>query len=105
MDEECYICCDTFTESNIKGEQQVILKCGHKFHYNCIVMSYKKARNKLCPYCRQPGGKIIVKETINYCKAIIGSGPYKGCVCKIKAKYNGYCGRHKNKFANLLIEN
>ena len=54
MDEECYICCDIFIENtNIKGEQPVILKCGHKFHYNCILMSYKTARNTLCPYCRQ----------------------------------------------------
>ena len=96
---ECLICYE------LLDDNQITLLCNHRFHYNCIVMSYKKARNNLCPYCRQAGGKIIVKETINYCKAIIGSGPYKGCVCKIKAKYNGYCGRHKNKFANILIEN
>ena len=98
MDEECYICCDIFIENtNIKGEQPVILKCGHKFHYNCILMSYKTARNTLCPYCRQSGGKLIIEQKIEYCSALINSGPNKGCICNNEAKYNGYCGKHKNK--------
>ena len=92
--DECYICCDIIEINNSnKNLQKIILKCGHKFHYECIKMSYKTAHNTLCPYCRQPGGKI--KQTIYYCKAIINTGPHKGCVCTNKAKYNEYCGKHK----------
>ena len=99
--DECYICCDTLNDT----DDIVELKCNHKFHINCILMSYKKAKNKLCPYCRQPGGTVIEKniQNIQYCKAIISSGINKGCVCTNKAKYNNYCGKHKKY--NLLSEN
>jgi len=51
---ECLICYDKLDESCIK------IKCGHEFHYDCIVDAYKMYTNTLreCPYCRMDGGYI-----------------------------------------------
>ena len=48
------------------------LKCGHKFHYNCILNAYKINREKhnssknirCCPYCRGDGGYLELKKNI-----------------------------------------
>lgn len=49
---ECLICYDKIDETSIK------IKCGHEFHYECIVGAYKMYTNTLreCPYCRTDGG-------------------------------------------------
>ena len=28
------------------------LKCGHSFHYLCLLLSFKNMKNNYCPYCR-----------------------------------------------------
>ena len=28
------------------------LKCGHSFHYQCLLLSFKNMKNNYCPYCR-----------------------------------------------------
>lgn len=54
-------------------ERLVTLKCGHKFHYQCILETYKnniknkysgKWYNKVreCPYCRTDGGYLELEK-------------------------------------------
>ncbi len=54
--DKCNICYDTFEET--KDEVVVQLICGHAFHYDCILESYKMKTDKIrqCPYCRKDGG-------------------------------------------------
>ena len=111
---ECPVCYDM-----IEGEG-IRLKCGHTFHYDCILLSYqmKTDKRRECPYCREDGGylplkegetplKYIHKEWIienkNYgyfgrCIAITKSGKNKGkrCLCKANGS-DKYCGRHRPK--------
>lgn len=57
--ELCPICLDALDSDDI-----VTLKCNHKYHYNCILHTYKMkiSGNKynslirMCPYCRDYGG-------------------------------------------------
>jgi len=62
---ECAICYEKLDNSAIK------LKCGHTFHYNCIFNSYKMSTVKnnvklfrKCPYCRNNGGFLPIRENI-----------------------------------------
>ncbi len=49
----CPICYDT-----VEGDNLQVLSCGHKFHYDCILATFRSAQisyeNKYreCPYCR-----------------------------------------------------
>jgi hypothetical protein len=60
----CYICYDKLENSDV-----IELKCGHKFHYDCIFLSYKTNlvpsfstnRKRECPYCRNDGGYLPLK--------------------------------------------
>lgn len=61
----CPIC-----HENIINNETTIL-CGHKFHYNCILMEFKHNYRRIlgfknkCPYCRQVGGYLrLEKHTI-----------------------------------------
>ena len=65
---DCFICLDTLNSSN----KTIQLKCGHRFHYKCIKMSFDTNINKQknCPYCRVP------------------NGPLPNIFKKIKLKYN-----------------
>lgn len=51
LDDECSICLEKFNSIDLeKGNNKiVILKCNHKFHYNCI----KNDLIKKCPLCRE----------------------------------------------------
>lgn len=111
-DEFCDICFDKHDKTSIT------LKCGHKFHYDCILTSFlnKKIKNKLvrkCPYCRQDSGYLPlkdgtkpvkhihkIKKKINKtkkCIAINKTGKRKGLSCLHCALNNSlYCGLHKN---------
>ena len=60
----CYICHDP------KDNELVTLSCGHKFHYDCIFLTYKCNMNnnynnsytkRECPYCRSDGGYLSNK--------------------------------------------
>jgi hypothetical protein len=117
-DEEiiCMVCHD-----NLNNE--VKLKCGHKFHYDCIFSTYKSNNNKRdCPYCRRDGGFLKLKDgmipflnihkefkdyingtfnldSINYvegkCKKILKTGKNQGTQCRNKYKPNeSFCGKH-----------
>jgi hypothetical protein len=117
LDNICLICHDNLDEDS------VTLKCGHKFNYKCIYMTYKALNGKReCPYCRGDGGYLelkkgtipqmgIHKEFSDYvagnfnlediefiegkCKHILKTGKNAGsqCTCKPKPGTN-YCGRH-----------
>jgi len=59
---ECGICADY-----LDIEPSMELKCGHKYHEECITLAFesisnqRKTANKICPYCNQvhePGKRI-----------------------------------------------
>ena len=60
--DKCNICYETFEET--KDETVVQLICGHPFHYDCILESYKTklGRRRECPYCRKDGGWLPLLE-------------------------------------------
>lgn len=121
VENNCLVCHD-----KIKEEDKVVLKCGHKYHYNCIFMTFKSNNNKReCPYCRKDGGYLKLKdgmipflnihrefddyvngnfnlESIKYipgkCKQILKTGKNAGTQCKNKHKPGEeYCGKHLKK--------
>jgi len=115
-DNYCNICFEKHDNSSVK------LKCGHKYHYNCIKESYQLNKSSIirrCPYCRGDGGYLPLKhdnkpiENIHLeyyqcyspmikgksyfkpkCKGIIKSGPNKGKQCTYSCYSNGFCGIH-----------
>ena len=55
----CLICYDTYDEKSKVNDKHkcVTLKCNHKFHYECIYITYKSQKKpRVCPYCRKDGG-------------------------------------------------
>ena len=57
--EQCNVCLDSIDESNT-----VTLKCGHKYHYDCILNTYKmfSSKKRECPYCRNSSGLLELKK-------------------------------------------
>ena len=63
----CLICHEVLDNTKVK------LLCGHIFHYECILLSYKskipKYSNSIriderkCPYCRKDGGYLEIIDT------------------------------------------
>lgn len=124
----CKICYDTLKpQDNIS-----LLKCKHKFHYECILMTYKTLKGKRqCPYCRKDGGyldlypgkaptKYIHKEYSDYkngnldsikfiegkCKFILKRGKNVGNQCSFNIKTeSGYCQRHHNMIFKNNVNN
>ena len=43
----CSICGDLLEDAYTHE-----LKCGHIFHYECLMLSFKAIKNTSCPYCR-----------------------------------------------------
>tara|TARA_B110001469_G_C9572157_1_gene283683 strand:- start:10 stop:444 length:435 start_codon:yes stop_codon:yes gene_type:complete len=76
MEEELSDVCPICYEQH--NEDSISIKCGHKFHYKCIISSYKNMHNwkpnfynshnmssnkvRECPYCRCNGGYLTLKE-------------------------------------------
>jgi len=114
-------------------DRQIKLGCGHKFNYECILNEIKSQRKKnrletqktslneiKCPYCRKNNKGILPwytgydkikninwsatnKKIIKRCKIKIKSGKRKGEVCGCPAKYDTFCGRHKNQNTHVVI--
>ena len=119
----CLICYDNYNEEpNINDNTKCVkLKCGHKFHYECIYITYKSLKGqRKCPYCRSDGGflpliagqipqqyihkeyvKLKKGEPVNInlipgkCKYILKKGKNAGNQCKFGIKTEcGYCNMH-----------
>jgi len=108
MEEACSICGD-----NLKLHYSHKLECDHIFHYECLLKSFKGAKNNNCPYCRSTnnylplvnGLKKIehnIHDTLNQynyvnikCKTILKSGKNKGNECGNFCKLGYFsCNRH-----------
>ena len=65
-DNLCLICMEEIDNTETK------LKCGHKYHYNCIAKAYSCYSSKLreCPYCRKDGGYLNLPQGEKYKKHI-----------------------------------
>jgi hypothetical protein len=66
MEEMCSICHTDFEESD---ETIFKLSCGHKFHLECIFITYKNNLDKKkyirqCPYCRNYGGYLKLERNM-----------------------------------------
>ena len=115
-------------EKNICGicyedieENEVSLKCNHKYHYDCILLIYKNTKKgyktlRKCPYCRSDGGYLELipgraplkdihreyknKDTLqiqyipNKCNYILKRGKNVGNQCSLNIKKGLYCTRH-----------
>ena len=118
FDNLCSICYDSLDEETV-----VTLKCGHKYHYNCISMTYKSINKRHCPYCRGDGGfltllpgKMPIKNihleynkegnyNLEYipgkCKYMLKRGKNSGSQCNFNSKTeDGYCSRHHKLVSN-----
>ena len=71
------------------------LRCNHKFHYQCLYLSFKNLKNNDCPYCRSPNNKLPLVNGLRYINVNIHD------VTNIEAYTNHKCGmeimRGKNK--------
>lgn len=64
---ECLICFSTI------DDDKIVLECGHPYHYECIHAAYKhtiesksltRKNLRMCPYCREPGGFLPLKDNM-----------------------------------------
>ena len=109
----CGIC---YKELNKKT---ILLKCKHRFHYECLLKTFRHTRNA-CPYCRKPHLKLPLVNGIkktelkvcryyfegeypnnvnNYisttCKYVLKRGKNKGSLCGKHCKLGyDYCSSH-----------
>ena len=70
----CNICSLTLVDNKVK------LKCNHEYHYECILLWYKKTitnnytqsitKPRECPYCRKTGGYLPINYDKKYIKFI-----------------------------------
>lgn len=118
-EEECSIC-----GLSLNDKYAIELKCNHKFHYECLLCSFKEIKKtsfkhnycNRCPYCRRSCGVLpivnglkAITYQIHYkttdkkpeyeetrCKGILKSGKNKGSLCGKKCQLGyEYCKRHK----------
>ena len=70
-DTECPICYEPLNSTD-----EITIKCGHKFHYNCILSSFKSNVSKnmrhirICPFCRNNSGYLPLRENTYPVKGI-----------------------------------
>jgi len=73
---ECRICGDEFEnnvfENNVFENNVETLKCGHIFHYDCIIYAFKTPgnRSKDCPYCRKYHGYLRLRSDMKPIKHV-----------------------------------
>jgi len=107
----CDICGDLKSTGFIQK-----LDCGHEFHYECILKSFKSSKDYLnsCPICRQHQNRLPIINGLKKlefgihfgihedaviknepCMHILKTGKNKGTICNNNCKL-GYnvCGRH-----------
>lgn len=96
IDNLCNICAKLLGTN----DQNIKLKCGHEYHYECMETWYKYGKTKECPYCRQPDvfqpkireKSIILEKPKGGCQGITKLG--KKCKLKPCTNGNGYCHIH-----------
>ena len=120
-EELCLICGDLLYNNTAVHKQS----CGHTYHYECLLLSYKSMKRSKCPYCaNQEKLPIIsgVKKVIPWihdlgtldpellydntrCGGIIKSGEKKGQQCS-RHCYLGstFCKTHHKINIQLLDE-
>jgi len=114
----CNICGDDLSE-----QTEIKLKCNHKYHYECLLLSLKskmigkrlRVTERCCPYCRtripllphkvEYGNHLPSIHSTSTIQATTKTGvvPIVTCTaicksghpCKFKGKFNGMCGHHK----------
>ena len=70
LEKICLMCHDDLNEPNDDSNElneTVKLNCSHKYHYKCILMTYKSNKSsgggkRECPYCRGKGGFLELKK-------------------------------------------
>ena len=104
----CSICGD-----DLCNQYSHKLSCGHEFHYDCLMKSFKGAKNTSCPYCRSVNNALplvnglkkidyYIHDTTNInnfenvkCKTILKSGKNAGSECGKYCKLGYFtCSRH-----------
>ena len=114
----CAICGE-----DINKEFKTKLKCGHTYHYECIMKAFKRDPLTSCPYCGLINNRLPIVnglkqlhnnihylkydeesliEANNYvntpCQAILKSGKNKGNICDKNCMLGqNVCYRHKHK--------
>ena len=60
---------EDFDKKNLNEKTIIELECGHRFHYKCIMMTFKCALKKYnssktrrCPFCRSNGGHLPLEN-------------------------------------------
>ena len=104
MSDFCGICWGEFTENDLIYST----KCkpvSHKFHIECLQISYKINHQKECPICRQNLNITNYHSLYPKCKYLLTRGKNKGNQCSKIGKCNGgYCHMHQEKFNSDNIE-
>lgn len=113
--DDCPICGE-----KCSSKYEHVLKCNHKFHYECLLKSLKFSSENLCPTCRNPlnflepvnglrkltysihydnSNKKIVNDYINHkCNYVFKKGKNKNNNCNKNCKLGYYkCTLHINK--------
>ncbi|ESQ51052.1 hypothetical protein EUTSA_v10023001mg [Eutrema salsugineum] len=49
----CSVCLEPLVNTNDNHRTLVTLKCGHKFHLDCIGSAFNAKNSMQCPYCKQ----------------------------------------------------
>ena len=95
------------------------LDCNHRFHYQCLLLSFRNMKDNNCPYCRSSKNVLpvingvkkiypqihnvddnyILSYQVKKCEHILTRGKNKGNQCSKNCKLgNNYCSVHsKNK--------
>lgn len=111
---ECLICYE-------QGDL-IKIKCGHSFHYNCIIQEYKIKQKCVCPYCRTNNKNLILKtgylpiykihkeysdfiKQKYFCQGILKSGKNKGKICNKRVLKSGSCVFNTNSGLNIFYCN
>jgi len=109
---KCIICNILMTE-----QDEITIKCGHKYHYDCIYNWYKHCLNIMpqhsilfklreCPYCRKDGGYLPFNEKYEYDK-FIHKKLLNKTIHKPTSKKYVYCSAktlHNKQCKNKIID-
>ena len=121
-DDNCSICGEILND-----QFSYKLKCGHEFHYKCLLLSFKNVvpHNNTCPYCRSSGNLLPLVNGIkkiypeihdisnlnnfktHTCNMVLQRGKNKGLKCSKKCALGyDFCKVHlknnKNKNENNI---